>query len=203
MKSFNDCYKLVSTLVLILSTLSINICNGEEKVAFKRNYETAINSSYDTAQQYIAITVVNDETGIEKAVCVPSGSLMAALSLENNIQISDRKIKSLALDNQDRTYHFSKPEALKHFEVFYTANDLEMFKNKLGDFTNQELEVGFGVGQGYYKAQNTLKLHDLYKIYPYKQYTAYRDAIAFVLVSRNMSPILNFSTGGIYIESDD
>lgn len=176
------------------------MCCGEEVIKFQRSYETAINSGSDTTQQYIAITVVNDNTGSVSSICIPAGSLLAALAVEHSIPIDDPKIRNLALSSSDHTFHFSKLEALKHLDVSYTSQELESFAGKLSGFTNQELEVGFGVQQRYDQERNIVRMHDLYRRYPSKQYQAYRDAIACILVNRNISPLINMCSGGLYVE---
>jgi hypothetical protein len=136
-----------------------------------------------TAPNYVLITVVNDKTKEAGLVCTEAPFLLAAIHRERQITYDHpgvRKVKDLALAQTNRTFQFSREDALKNITHYYNEAMLIEMRSALKRFSNEEIRKGFrGDGQG---------LDKLYMQKPSQQYSAYRDAIAHVLLERGLLP---------------
>jgi hypothetical protein len=136
-----------------------------------------------TAPNYVLITVVNDKTKEARSVCTEAPFLLGAIHRERQISYDNagvRKVKDLALAQTNRTFHFSREDALKNITHYYNDAILTEMRSALKRFSDEEIRKGFrGDGQGFDK---------LYMDKPRQQYSAYRDAIAHVLLERGLLP---------------
>ncbi|MDF9826906.1 hypothetical protein M2447_000991 [Ereboglobus sp. PH5-10] len=147
-----------------------------------------------TAPNFVLITVVNDNTNEARVVCVEAPFLLGAIHRENNIPYSDegvRKALDLALANKDQVFHFSNQEALANINPHYGDVILDAMRVVLKDIPDSALKNGFR-GHG-------SDLDNLYMRQEGEKYSAYRNAIAHVLLERGLLPGRGCFAGHLFI----
>jgi hypothetical protein len=91
-----------------------------------------------------------------------------------------RKIDSIILGNKARTFYFTDSASIKNVKPRYTKEILLEIQKQLEKFTTEELITQL-------KNHTVSFLHRLYNTKkPYDLYSSYRDAVAFVLLERNI-----------------
>jgi len=147
-----------------------------------------------TSPSYILITVVDDNTNAKRVVCTVAPFLLGAIQRERQISYDDAassKVMRIALTQKDRIFHFTRAEALKNIAPRYDEKILAEMRAALENFPDAEVANGF--------RQDGKGLDKLYREKPAEQRSAYRDAIAHVLMERGFWPGLGDLTGAIYI----
>jgi len=136
-----------------------------------------------TAPNYVLITVVDDNTNKRRLLSTEAPFLLGAIHSERKISYDAagvNKVRQFALSCKDRTFHFSSSDALKNVSARYDENILVEMRSALKNLTDDQLRKGFRCdGKG---------LDKLYTDKPSREYSAYRDAIAHVLLERGLLP---------------
>jgi hypothetical protein len=136
-----------------------------------------------TAPNYVLITVINDRTKEARLLCTEAPFLLGAIHIERQISYDDagcRRVKDLALGNTNRTFHFARNDALKNLACAYDDAVLTEMRSVLKPLPNEEIRKGFRCdGEG---------LDKLYVRKRARDYNAYRDAIAHILLERGLLP---------------
>lgn len=136
-----------------------------------------------TAPNYVLITVVNGTTNETQLVCTVAPFLLGAIHEEYKIPYDDtgcRNAMRRALAQRDRMFRFSQELALKNIGSRYSKQILGEMRAALKGLSDEELRKGF---TGF-----KTKLSELYSGRSYTEYSAYRDAIAHVLLERGLLP---------------
>lgn len=149
-------------------------CSNKEEILF---WKAIQNES--TAPPYVLITLAKNDS-YEKT-CILVTSLKAAIHEENNIPYSDNnedilKMRNIALHTKGRIFRFTNPAALSFCLRSYNDKDLDEMRKALGNYSNNELIEGFGIGG---------KLHDLYRK---ADRHSKQDAAAHILLERGLLP---------------
>ena len=148
----------------------------------KDHFASAIENN-STSPNYVLVTIVNEVTKETRLICTPAPFLLGALHKEHHLAYDaagSGKAKELALAAKDRIFYFSNSDALKNVEPRYDDKILTEMRASLKGFSGEELKTGFrGDGKG---------LEKLYMKRPANQSSAYRDAIAHVLLERGYLP---------------
>jgi hypothetical protein len=167
----------VAGLVLVLWACERPVDNKEHELFAK-----AIENE-STAPNYVLIRVINDKTKEMVITCTEAPFLIGAIHMERQIPYDEpgsRKAKELALTRKDRTFRFSRDDALKNIGRHYDETILAEMRVALKPFSDVDIRNGFrGDGRA---------LDKLYIDRPGRQYSAYRDAIAHVLLERGLLP---------------
>lgn len=143
-------------------------------------YRHAFTNS-STSPDYILITVKDGRTGASVVTCTISNFLLGALEIEHGLPY-DRSEK-MALHNADRTFVFSNPKALDNLPRYYSDAMLDEMRKEIGSKTDNDL----------------LTTHFVQTLYLQKgkNYQAYLDACAQVLLERGISCVQEDRTGGL------
>jgi hypothetical protein len=164
-------------LVLILST-SAGAADTNSWDLFTKAIQ-----NHSTAPNYVLITVVDDNNKQQKLVCTEAPFLLGAIHRERQIfcdEAGSAEVEEIALGNKDRTFHFSRADALKNMPRRYDEKILGKVRSILKDLSDDQIRKGFRCdGKG---------LDKLYMNKPKRQYSEYRDAIAHVLLERGLLP---------------
>jgi hypothetical protein len=185
-------YMSKAIIIFLLCFIPYGISSANDPVSDDVIYKGAISTAYDTAQGYVLIKVVNKNDQSSKDVCVLSSYLLSALAKENDLPYMDKKLKEIALSNNEHIFYFQKAEALELFNVKYTQSELDLFRQRLGKYSDNELALGFGATRRYDKERNIKRLHNLYIETALggeassARAEAYRDAIGCVLAERKV-----------------
>ncbi len=180
----------ISIGILILMSVYANAAEPDAYELYVRAIE---NNS--TAPNYVLITVVNDWTKETRLICTVAPFLLGAIHRELQISYEDagiRKVLEFALSQKDRIFHFSREDALKNIQSPYNEKNLAEMRVALKDLSDEEIRKGFkGDGKG---------LDKLYIDLPDKLYSAYRDAIAHVLLERGLLPRRGCRAGNLTVD---
>jgi hypothetical protein len=138
-------------MVFVVALAAImSACARPRPVPVENRYTSAMfiralqNSS--TAPDFVLITVVDARDASARVVCISTPSLKGALHTEFGIpydEAGERRVHELALKQSDRVFRFSKPDALRSVQIWYTQADLDAVRSMLvdrpdGDLLNYE-----------------------------------------------------------------
>ncbi len=166
---------------------------GDKVFQPQDQYESAIRTAESTEYPFVLITVINGTTLKSQNICIPSSLLQGAILHEHELPWNNfgrLEAEKIALANTTHTFTFSKEKALNNIPTQYTENDLKLARNKLNQYSNEELIDGFRPYPiGSFQGQ-------------YQQWGINRNALACALIERQLLPFKNGSVGSISIKDD-
>jgi hypothetical protein len=95
-----------------------------------------------TAPDFALITVVDAHDGKTQTVCTEASALKGALHMEFAIPYDDvgvRRVHDLALNQPDRVFRFSAPEALQNVAPGYTQKQLDRIRAMIAEVPDSDL----------------------------------------------------------------
>jgi hypothetical protein len=125
------------------------------------------------------ITLVSVDGSSRRAVCIPAPFLLGAIDREHHLG-DQAKALEIALSKADFVFQFKNPAASENVQPRYTEAILAEVRARLKGLSRSELLAGFHGGSG--------SLDALYSRHRAGEYTAWRDAIAHVLLERGLLP---------------
>lgn len=143
-----------------------------------------------TSPSYVLVAIVNDKSKTRQVVCTKGTYLIEALRLQYHFPITDvgwRKAVGMALANKARTFHFSNVQALAFVRPRYSPQILAEVQAKLKRVSTPELVRGIVNGS----------LRQVYE--KSKDFDAYREALAYVLLERGLQPFMGDRNGALYL----
>ena len=157
------------------------------------SFEKAI-AKDSTSPSYVLVTIINDNTGTRQTICTGANFLLGAIHYQYHIPYTregEQEGKRVALASKDRTYHFSKADALKNFRVGYTPRILAQVRRRLKNVTTSDLVKGMGYNGKF------LAIYEKYQ--KFSDFVAHRDALAYVLLERGLQPVQGDMSGGVFL----
>ena len=181
-----------STAVRGLLAAMVALCSAHAAVAQQSNasFARAI-ANHSTSPSYVLITVIDDRSGSRQTVCTMAPFLLGAIQRQYRLPYTptgEAKIEAIALAGKDHVYHFSRPDALSNLRPNYTPQILAQVQSRLKTVSTPDLVKGLSDRGG---------LRDLYN--KSKNRSAYRDAVAYVLLQRGLSPIQTDMTRDLFV----
>lgn len=168
--------------------LIISSCAQTRPVSVESRYTSAMfvraldNSS--TAPDFVLITVVDARSGETRIVCTLASGLEGALHMEFGIPYDEtgvRRVHDLALQQPDRIFRFSNPEALAHVSPDYSSKDLDVIRAETASRSDSEL-LNYELIQSLYMRKYLyLTNHRI------EMRGRYKHAVAHVLLERGIS----------------
>lgn len=180
--------------ILFLGILALSAAAHAEDSTAYRLFERAIKND-STSPNFVLVKVVDDKARKTEVICTEAPFLLGAIHREHglpNDASGTQKATALALAQKDLTFHFSQREALDNLTRAFTASELREVRDALQSRSDDELLKGFR-GDG-------TELDALYMGKGVKKYSAYRDAIAQVLLERGLLPRRGCVAGFLTVE---
>ena len=150
-----------------------------------------------TAPNYVLITLVDKRTGSSRVACTEAPFLLGAIHQEHELaydENGERKAMSLALTQQDRTFTFSNPRAIKNVQPRYTEKQLEEMRGAVQECSDHELRRGL-------TPEDTDLQRKLFGTNRERSYGAYRDAVAHLLLERGLLPRRGCIAGWLTVDN--
>ena len=161
---------------LILLTLTQLGLQGQSDRAFR----TAIGDE-STAPYFVLITVVDDSTGVSRAVCTEAPFLLGAIHIERRIPYNDRgsrRVQKIALSTRGHIFHFSNPNALANIPIPYSDSLLLAARGWVEAFAKDQLVADL--------VTEPSPVHKFYRSRKGDDRLAYKLALAHALLERGL-----------------
>jgi hypothetical protein len=165
---------LAAFVVLALLALAVAEADSARSALFRRALE-----NHSSAPNYVLITLVSADGSSRREVCIPAPFLLGALQREHRLAGQSRAL-DLALSKADFVFRFKDPKAGENVQPQYTEAILAEVRARLKGLSRSELLAGFHGGSG--------PLDALYSRHRAGEYTAWRDAVAHILLERGLLP---------------
>lgn len=169
---------LAACVALVVLALVPAEADSTRSALFRRALE-----NHSSAPNYVLITLVSADGSHRRAVCIPAPFLLGAIDREHHLtgdEAGGAKALEIALATPDFAFQFKNPKAIENVQSDYTEVILAEVRAKLKGLSRSELLAGFRGGGG--------PLDTLYSHRKSGEYTAWRDAIAHVLIERGLLP---------------
>ena len=182
---------------IITFAFCINLLNGQ-KINYTLNYnlykKALLNES--TAPNYILISVQSGDIDYE-VICIEAPFLLGAIHKELSFDYSidgENKAIDYALEKVNMKFLFQSDSAIQNIKPRYSQEILEEVINYFCAISTNELLNG----------PDSFELY-LRKIWKDKEkdFSAYRDATAFVLLTRGILPTRDCFAGNLYVSSEN
>ena len=191
--------KMLPLLFLVVS-LGCGTTKGQTAAETVRDYELFICAieKQSTAPLYVLVTVMDSRTGLETEEAITANLLLGAIHREYDFPFTEdgvRQAVQLAKARHDRRFSFSNPLAIENVKPRYTAAILLDVRNHLSGVSDEDVVAAVSL-------ERELKPSLMDSIYEghETESSAYRDAIAHVLLERHILCGVSDLTGGLYIE---
>ncbi|MBC8869320.1 MAG: HEAT repeat domain-containing protein [Planctomycetes bacterium] len=105
-------------------------------------YKRALDSYVSSGPRYVLVTVVNSTTGERRLACIEPEFLLSAIHKEKGLTRDEegwKRSMAFALDQKDRTFRFSDPEAYKQACPRYTPEILAEVQERVKGMTTDEI----------------------------------------------------------------
>lgn len=105
-------------------------------------YKRALADYRSTGPGYVLVTVVNSTTGESRLACIEPEFLLSAIHKEKSFTRDEegwKRTMAFALEQKDRTFHFSDPEAYKQASPRYTPEILAEVRQRVEGMTTDEI----------------------------------------------------------------
>ena len=170
-----------------------------------------------TAPLFVLVTL-RSETGEQRLVCILANFLLGAIHMESRMKydaLGERKMLEIAVKQPGRVFYFSDPKARQNVEPSYSDAILSEVRSALASMSDGELLAQVKYRPEFNKAQvarmdkqaafTFLKSlgSSLQRLYlsrmSTKDYEAYRDAVAQVLLEHGILVGIRDIGGGLYV----
>ncbi len=148
-------------------------------------YRRALNDG-STSPLYVLILLNEDKGNTNRWICIPAPFLLGAIHMEYHLeydQTGEQQALDMAIKQYGMAFSFSDPKAFKNVQPRYSPEMLAEVRRSLPPISNSQRDVSALTG-----------------IYSNKKdYMAYRDALAHVLLERGFQAGIADITGGLYV----
>jgi len=155
-----------------------------------------------TAPSYVLITVVDGRSGEETQIATSANFLRGAIGREYDIPSSVEGVAlelQVALSARDRRFTFHKRAALDNIKPYYTPAILAEVRHRVSSLTDADIRAGLpGSATDYEQTLHSIYIHRE----PWKEFAAYRDALAHVLLERHILCGRADRSGQLYVDRD-
>lgn len=132
---------------------------------------------------YFVLFYLEDNAGHRDTICTEAPFLLGAIHSEFNLPYStvgEREAERIAIEKVSRVFKFTKSKALDNVKPRYTKEILTEVRLRLESISTMDLA----------KQLQTLNNSPLHRLYNNRRkwpvYAAYRDAIAYILLTRGI-----------------
>ena len=171
--------------------LLVALAHAPSVACDREHFDSAI-TRRSASPAYVLVTLESD-LQIRSRVCIPAPLLLAALRVELKLgddEAGALKAEKAALANASLVFRLAKGKAFKIASARYTSSILQELRSRFEGVRTEELRRGLASPDG--------PLHSIYADGTVDR-TAYRDALAHVLLERCVAAGLDERTGGLWI----
>jgi len=144
-------------------------------------YKRALESHNSTGPRYVLVTIANSSTGESREACIEPRALLGAIHREKGYARDTEgwnRTMAFALQQKDRTFRFSDPEAYKTASPRYTPEILAEVRQRMKGMSTNGIVKEIGDQQS-----------DLYRfcVEGREWASSYLDSVAHVLMERSIA----------------
>jgi len=161
---------------------------AEQPSRYTESMFRAAMANHSTAPNYVLVTIHDARTDSSRLVCIEAPFLEGALRREHNLENNEagqRRLLQLVFEPPDRTYSFSKAEALTNVTPRYSPQVLNEVRALFSSRSEAQLRSG--------------SLDSVYAGKHGESCSAYRDAAAHALLERGILCGRGCDVGNLFI----